>query len=253
MKPIKEIKNYLAIETNKRDYTDGYKLFCKFSNNISLQRYFSRKEDREKLFYKLECIASQDVINETKIANIPTINNALLGINPNKNAYFEIIEKKSGRINPDELPDELKSVFEKIQIDYKEMRFQYESMKKAENDTERKKCRDIVTTLDDKVKANWLIIDSFLNSKSIAVATDEIPNTNENSINAKTINAARVYLSKNLSKFDTLSDSDKTALIPKLKERYDLLVEAGNNFDEQTISILTSNGIIESREIPSES
>jgi len=243
MDPKEEISQYLKIKENDRDYTEGYNLFCKYSKNVAVQNYLARKMDRAKLFYKLNQLLSLDDVRESKIAKLPSIVRALEPVvTTEANNRLEASAKK--RINPEDLPAELKPLYDSVAEKYKQMRSVHEKIKLAKKAKDREALRKTLLKLDDEIKAGWEIIDRYF-------ATGELPIVEEKKevISVQSVGAARKYLSTNLPKLDTLEPEDKkNELLIKIKERYELLVKAENNFDEVTLSILEKHGIIESRE-----
>ncbi len=267
MEPREEIKAYLAQPNQERDYNKGYNLFCRFSNNVPVQRYLARKQDPEKLIYKLKQILEQYEIKETKIVNIPFVQKAQTATPSNTPANTpantpvetttadKLKIRTNGRISPEDLPEVLKPIFDKISEAYKKQRSLHEKMKIVKSVKATKELRAGIDKLEDIIRQGWDILDKWDTTGELPEVKDEDSNSTEAS--AKEVNAARVYLSKNLPKLDGkfITEEEKTDLVNKIKERYNLLVKAENDFSEETIAILTKHGIIETQsgEISNES
>ena len=237
-----EIQAYLAIKEDERDYTEGFNLFCKYSRNQAVQNYLARKTDREKLFYKLRQLLEQSDVVASRVPKTSPILRAT-------NQVVEVVEENrlkavsKGRINPEDLPEELKPLYDEVSENYKKMRSMHEKMKLAKKDKDRAALRKEIVNLDDSIKAGWEVLDAW-------VLTGELPAEPEKKeVDPKTVNAARKYLSTNLPKLDTLEGEAKEELRLKILDRYSLLVQAGNNFDEATLSILEKHAIKESGKV----
>ena len=63
---------------------------------------------------------------------------------------------------------------------------------------------------------------------------------------AKKVNAARKYLSENKKKLATLQNTDEkkfNALLLKVQERYDFLIQTGNTVDADQVAELVALGL----------
>lgn len=241
MTPKEEIQQYLATKAENRDYTTGFNLFCKYSKQFPVQNHLARKEDRSRLFYKLEQLLEQNDIKESKTFAIPIIQKA-----QNKTEVVEAEVRlgaaSKGKVNPDDLPAELKPLYDQVSESYKKMRSVHEKMKIAKNDKARAKFRKEIVKLDDIIKSGWKVIDNY-------IATRELPKVEEKTeITTKDVTAARTFLSRGLKTLETISADKKPELVADLKSRYDILIAAKSEFAPKTIEILTKHGVIESGE-----
>ena len=239
MTPKEQIEQYLAEKPENRDYTTGYNLFCKYSKQFSVQNHLARKEDRSRLFYKLEQLLEQNDIKESKTFAIPIIQKA-----QNKTEVVEAEVRlgaaSKGKINPDNLPAELKPLYDQVSEAYKKQRSFHEKMKIAKSDKARAGFRKEIVKLDNIIRSGWQILDDY-------ALTGELPKAEEKSeISAKDVTAARTFLSRGLKTLETIAVDKKPDLVEKLKLRYDILVAAKSEFEPNTIEILTKHGIIES-------
>ena len=237
-----EIQAYLAVKEDKRDYTEGFNLFCRYSRAQAVQRYLSRKTDREKLFYKLQQLLEQPEVVERKIPSIAPIVRALEPVKVDE-AADRLKSVSKGSVKREDLPEELQPLYDEVSEAYKKMRSVHEKMKIAKNEKSRAGLRKDLVTIEDFVREGWAIIDNY-------VLTGEMPKKEEKSeVTAKDVTAARTYLSRGLKSLDSVPEEKKPELVEKLKARYEILVAAKNEFDPKTIEILTKYGIIESGEV----
>lgn len=237
MTPKEEIEIYLADKPNKRDYTTGYNLFCKYSKQLSVQSHLARKEDPERLFYKLEQLLEQPDIAESKTPRIPVIVQAQTKTEVNE-AETRLNAVSKGKINPADLPEELKTLFNKVSDAHKKSRSMHEKMKLAKTEKARASFRKGLLNLDDFIRNGWAILDHY-------VLTGELPVKEEKTeVTAKDIAAAGTFLSRGLKLLETVPEDKKAELVAKLKARYDILVSAKREFDLKTIETLTKHGVI---------
>lgn len=237
MTPQEEIKAYLALAKDERDFETGLELLCMYSKELPVQNHIRRKHDVEKLYYKLDQLKDRPNITLTKSA----VNRHIVNMTPAKVDLKPVVETKQDEseklksVKREDLPDVLQGMYDMINDSYKLMRSMHEKMKLAKTNADRAKIRKMIVELDDSIKSGWAVIDHW-------VITGEIPvveTPKEEVIDAKTVSAARTYLSKNLPKLEKMEDGNqKDLLIAKIGERYTLLLKAGNNFDDATLSIL---------------
>jgi hypothetical protein len=232
---MEEIKQWLS--SNTPDYNTGVLLFAKHSRNKSLLHYFTRKGDTAilKLRYELGKIAgtgekSFAPVVRRPLSPLPTPSQS----SPIKSVERTVIDAE-GKINPNDLPEYLRILYEKNVEDYKLLRGAHAAMAVAKTKAERKKLRKEIAKLDDAITKHWALIDEWIASgtgkKSFAPAAT-------GSLTPQDVNAYRTYISRGLAEPDKLTD-DKRAT---MQERITALLADGQKFDEETLPKLTALG-----------
>lgn len=244
----KEIKNWFA---SGKDFDQGFSLFVRFSHNRALAIQLARKRTQGKLEYELEKLAIAPVLIERPVMNIAVVRTVVVKAEVAKKEIvievdkterkFEKAEKvlvnTEGRIDYEKLNEEQKALFDANRDKYKEMRSWHEKMKLAKTDQERADARAMIIELDDAIRANWQKFDaSFTGEVSENFSPEVDP--------VKAVGNARSYLSKNLSKLESLTGKKLDGLKEKVKERYDVIIAANQVVDDETTAKLVAHGII---------
>lgn len=152
-------RDYLfkAMETNEiiqwlegpQDYARGRELFERHSKKQGLINLFRRKHKPEVLRYNLE-----------KIAGTKAVNRAVPAIQPPKLVILD------GRIRLEDLPGELKPLYQENRELYPRMRALHEKMKLPQEEEQRAQLRRELARLDDRVSANWEKIDQWAGAQN---------------------------------------------------------------------------------------
>ena len=161
----KEIKAWL--ESEEKDFDAGYELFVRFSHNRALALQIARKRLLSKLIYELQKIALRETIKESPVMPIRAIVRA-----GNRNREHVDVENQiestgkklvviDDRINYEDLPEEMKALYDQNREVYKEMRALHEKMKLLKKDEERAKVVADLISKDDLVTANWEKLDAW--------------------------------------------------------------------------------------------
>lgn len=247
---MKEIEKYL--ESENPDFITGFTLFCRYSRNQSLMSYIGRKNDMEMLLYNLKKIvrdgAKENPLFEAHFARfnksqvIPLFENKPGNTGDNRDGNGEesflskteeIISNYSRRYRREELPEELKPLFDKNIDSYKILRSLHEKMKMSRTDERRSYFRHHLVKLADSITDRWKLIHSKAEEYLKTKKGEPEP------ISAVQLNSARAYISKMLKK-DKISEAQRLKII----EYYKLLKEADVAIKEETLQILKDKGFI---------
>lgn len=217
------------------DFGQGFDLFCKYSRNQSLMSYIGRKRDMEMLRYELQKLS--------KMGNI--------SINPHYQTQYtrfnrgnEVVQEKQQkvaekvvnekvhivderRVSRDELPQEMKELYDEITEDYKLQRNLHEKMKLANSDTGRKEFREQIMELQQKIKARWETIDKALSGDIPVTAPPEKIH----------VNSHRAYISKMLSKQEMTAQQHEA-----VKQKVEELLAMGEVLKPETLAKLKAKG-----------
>lgn len=229
---MEEIKLYL--ETSNPGFGQGFDLFCRFSRNQSLMSYIGRKQCMEMLVYELQKLAAapavienpQYMVNRSRFdKSTPT--DKTDSQMPNEVAVQNVKIIDDRKVNREELPQELKELYDEITSLYKHKRVLHEKMKMANSDTGRKEFREEILIIQDKISGNWEVIDNSL--------AGWVPE--QKPIKKVNVNTNRAYISKMLAK-KTLSDEQREAV----KQKFEELLSLGEKLKPETLANLKLKG-----------
>lgn len=237
----------------EKDYEEGLLLLAKHSKNRMLVQNLTKKSHPGKLEYELKKVASQLKVKvikklpvkvDTKPAQLPPKTGGKKKLEKHADQDDEIklqIIRGKKTINPDDLPEEIKKLWDFNRDSYKEIRSLHEKLKlmgKAKPE-DRQPLTDRATYLDDQIRTNWEVIDAWKPGKKAEVKKDD------QKIDHKRINANRKYISTNLKKLQLGMDAPKAELLrDNLKIRLNELLDAGEKLNQDTIDELTKAGVI---------
>ncbi|MDR1984089.1 MAG: hypothetical protein LBQ28_04630 [Prevotellaceae bacterium] len=233
---MNDIKKWLESETP--DYYAGISLLSKYSKNKAILHYLNRKVVMSKLRYELDKIASGSksivkkqtiVLDEKhppKIDQQPKAERAIIDI--------------EGKIKYEDLPDNLKILYDKNTEKYKILRGAHAEMKAVKGKTKRQKLRKQIAELDDAIAKNWDIIDKWV-AEGKASEDDNIDITLEGEnadLTPQQVNAIRTYISRSLAEPEKIDDKKRE----KIQERINAMLANQQNFDDETIAKLKELG-----------
>lgn len=229
---MEEIKEYLKM--SNPDFGQGFDLFCRYSRNQSLMSYIGRKQGMEMLLYELQKLAKAPGLSENPLYQVnrarfdKTAPTDMTGTTVSK----EVTEQKvkivdERKVNREELPDELKDLYDQITSLYKHKRVLHEKMKMANSDAGRKEFRDEILKVHETITNNWKIIDDALSGR--------VPEQPE--VKKINLNTNRAYISKMLSKA-TLTDEQRETVKQKVEE----LLSLGEKLKPETLANLKKKG-----------
>ncbi|MHC1781007.1 MAG: hypothetical protein AB9922_12310 [Bacteroidales bacterium] len=209
-----EIRNWLS--TENPDFDQGFQLLSTYSRNLSLIHYIGRKRQMEMLKYELQKMASTNAVLKPNPHALPKVSTYQA---PSQRVV--ILDER--KVNREDLPEEMKAVYDQIVEGYKELRILHEKMKLANSDAGRVEFREKIILVDSKIKSGWKIID-----------TGKFP---EDPAGSSKINSARAYISKMLKK-DELAPAQRELM----KEKINIVVTAGETFKPEILQKLKEKG-----------
>jgi hypothetical protein len=166
-----------------------------------------------------------------------------------ENDDHKIIEFR--KVNPEDLPEEMRPLYDEIAQKHKEMRSIHEKMKLAQSDEARAEFRQQLVECDDFVSSGWKQIDDFmllkLQPENDEAKKEEIPAGEQKeaaSDIAKDISAARTYLSRNIVEFKKAEEKDKPKLKKKIEKRVNILIVNKASVSKKTRKALVEMAII---------
>jgi hypothetical protein len=255
MTPQEEIKAWLEAET--KDFESGYTLFVRFSHNRALALYLARKHDLKKLEYEIQKISERPLLKDAPVMPIGPVLKVIKSAEEKTNgitAAAEVLNKselkvriiRDGKIQYDDLPEELKKLYDENTASYKNMRSLHEQMKLAKTDEERAGKRLMIDSFDDCISRNWKVIDDWAEGK---LDLDSLKAAESVQEDFKMINAARTYLSRNISKMETLKEEKREKMKLDLRERVAYLRSKKADISHETLVKLAKYGVIDETEL----
>lgn len=234
---MNEIREYL--KGGSRDFDRGYALLCKYCRQPSLLSWVGRKHDMEMLLYNLEKLKDAKPRPEYLVKAEHARFYKPAPVEQPKPAKQQASQKKAAPaaqgqhpvkvidpalVSRDDLPEDLRTLYDLNGDDYRELRALHEKMKLADSDEARAEIRERVIATERRIKERWGVIDRAMK-----------PGARRADINVST---HRAYISKLLRR-TTLSESQKH----ELQQRVNELLAAGEEIKEQTLVRLREKGI----------
>lgn len=230
---MEEIKAWL--NSPEKNIEAGIALFQKYSRNRALFLYLSRKRDERKLVYELEKLAKH---TNLKAVVLPRAMRARMQTAPlpypDAEGHKIIVPN---RINRDDLPDLLKVVYDGITEAYKLQRVMHEKIKLATTDEERAALRTDLVKLDNDIAAGWDAIEEGIKTPEDTAPAPEPPKQ-YTVADLKAINAARVYISRAVNKYDSKNRD-------KIIERVNTLISLKSSVKKETRDKLIELNVID--------
>lgn len=213
---MEEIKKWLSEENP--DFDQGFNLLRTYSRNLSLISYIGRKRNMEMLKYELTKMASTNAVLKPNPHSLPKVYTHSAPTQP------RVIVVDERKVNREDLPEEMKKVYDLIVDDYKELRILHEKMKMANSDKGRAEFRDSIVKLNQKIKKRWEIID-----------TGKFPQ--DKTTSSAHINSARAYISKMMKKEDLTPEQREL-----IKEKLNIIITSGEMLKPETLQKLKAKG-----------
>ena len=264
-KLTEKIQAYLQTEPAKRNVMEGATLLLSLNRNrILFQNVVKRPEKyADKVEYELKKhlkirlddrtmseVAAMDATVVPFAEN--TINKRLMLASDKADDIdvpeeLEVAIRHAGkRADHDELPDEIKEIWEKSANIWFKIKETYETLKTMENAPlcDRYEHLKILDESDKQYRKNMAWYDGY-------VLGSEIHSTKETELEpaeiAKKVQAARKYVSDNKKKLAELREADLEKyheLRNKVQERFYFLIETGNSVSEEQVAELKELGIV---------
>lgn len=224
---MEEIRQWL--DTANPDFNQGFALFCKYSRNQSLMSYIGRKGQMQMLVHELQKLAALPKLTPNPFykANITQFGVSIPAKLPVEKKVEKVIVIDERKVNREDLPEEMRIIYDKIVEDYKLQRSLHEKLKMANSDAGRAEFRKKIIDLNDQIKHGWAIIDGKIPSGDQQAQTGI----------SSQVNSARAYISKMLKK-DNLTEDQRKLIMEKMK----IIFDAGATLKEETLSALKAKG-----------
>lgn len=220
---MQTINEWLA---GNRDYASGLVLLTKYSKNRILLQNLSRKPMPAKLEYELH------KLSKTLEPLVIPSSDVLLAV---------ALEPASGpiggkpKVNPDDLPDHLRQLWQETAEKYRLARAIHEQLKLHTEADQRALLVEQLETYRKEIRANWNVIDSWVLERN--------QEANTAVIDEKRINANRKYLSEGKKAVMSLSGASRAKKLEGMQRRVNELLSAGEKFDPENQKELENLGM----------
>lgn len=260
-KLTEKIQEYLNAPVSERDVVAGATMLLSLNRNRILFQNVLRSPDKfaNKVAYELKKHLAIRLDNQT-IADVIQMNKEVLPMAQQiVDAGAPVVSTdddnvpqngkiaRGRRADHDQLPDEIKALWEECALLWFKIKETFEQLKGMEDAPacDRYEYLRVLDEADKKYRANMQVYDGYVLGAAVNDAPDVEP-VDDPAVITKKVNAARKYLSDNKKKLADLriSKSDKyDVLLSKVQERYDYLISTGNTIDEAQMVELSSLGI----------
>ncbi|MCT4636232.1 MAG: hypothetical protein N4A72_00855 [Bacteroidales bacterium] len=238
-----EITEWLEIPDEDKVFAEGYKLFCKYSRNRSVINFLARKQRMSKLVYELDKMKDWE-LKEKKVISKPLLKVIESSVSKTEQKEKDPV-KEQKNVKREDLPEELKEVFDKISEAYKIMRAKHEKLKLLTNDIDRSDLIKEIHDLDDHITEGWKTIDNFVENKT--ENTDTNSQTVNTTLDPKKVSRDRKYITQGLKDLEKLTGEEnqkkRDGKIQEMNKRFNDLLSGGENFADETIEKLKIYGI----------
>lgn len=208
------------------DYSVGLALLAKYSKNRILLQNLSRKFLPGKLEYELRKLVKSDIPDDV------TCNHESVETSGETDT-LEVGGKP--KVDPDDLPDHLKKLWEETAEKYRLARATHEQIKRMTGINQRADYIELLESYRVEIRENWKVIDAFVkeqNKPGTPVVVDD-----------KRVNANRKYLSDGKKVIAVLSGAVRAKKLEAMQRRINELLSAGEKFDIQNQKELEELGL----------
>ena len=260
-----KIKTILDTSDDQVNIAEAALLLLKLNRNRILHDSIVRKNNVGKLKYELKKIYDFRM-KDNALAETKELENAAVVIVKEtlpKAEAIEATETKGKRADHDRLPDEIKALLLENQNVFPRMRKLHEQLKLMANSKpcDRYPFLKELKELDETLRNNWEIYDTHIILSPVVETppvietpvveappvVDVPPIVEAPPVDMKKISAARKYLSDNKTKLKDLKESEDNAkyqaLLVKMQERLNLLIDAKAGVSEDYINELKELGL----------
>lgn len=225
-----EIKQWLE---GPGDYDTGVMLYCRHGRNRNMKAYLQRKNDPNKLRYELGKLVGVDAFAIPKVkTQAPPLTTVKDKDELKPHERLKII--REGGVSFLELPEPLQQVYLEACDSYKQMRHFHEKMKLVATDAERAENRAGLLAQTERNRTCWAALDRWVADGTLPEPPIPEPKVGEESpgpVDAKSLNAARVGITRYLNLLDKTTDEQKREnYIAKLREFVSVVTAAGCDF-----------------------
>lgn len=244
----KKIQEYLAMDTESRDYIAGTDLLLRLNRNRFLHASLRRRRNDKKLDRELAKYL------RIRLAGLTTAEVERMDRTTMQQAAADTAAPRHGkRADHDSLPQEVQDLYERNGEVFRKLRQTFETLKGMENATSCDRYEYLVqlAELDRTYRSNWQAYDNWQPCKD-AAAEDPAPvaeqpaasDTVQPVADPRAVSAARKFISSNRKKLAEMPEGEgRTLLLVKMQQRVDFLLGAGQNLSTEYRTALAALGL----------
>lgn len=267
-KLTEDVQKYLQTEPAKRDVVEGATLLLKLNRNRILyqnvmrkpEKYAGKVEYELKKFLKIrlddKTMADVAAMDRTVIPFAESTINKRMVLAAEKADDIDVPEElevavrhAGKRADHDELPDEIKGLWDQSTELWFKIKETYETLKTMEKSQpcDRYEYLKILDEADKQYRKNMSWYDGYVLGSEVQAAKEAELDPADM---AKKIQAARKYISDNKKKLAELREAGEwpnakyDELLEKVQERFNFLIESGNSVSEEQVAELKELGIV---------
>ena len=240
-----KLQNYLATPENKRDIAEGGLLLLQLNRNQVFYNNLMRRPDRlaPKLYYELDKYAAVYLKKVTATKTSELVDSAAqVDVSPAREV--------GQRADHEQLPEEIKNRWVENLPLLQELRGYHAKLKLATTDCDRYELAQLILEIDKRYRKNYEAYDKYIVGKEKEQANNngdviDEERVDDPIVDAKTINSARAYISRNKKKLAKLKDTEDpgySEFLGVIQERANQLVQA-NSITEELKNELIDLGI----------
>lgn len=260
-KLTEKIQNYLNQSPQERIIVDGATLLLTLNRNRIFFQNVIRKPEKyaDKVAYELtkhlrirldqQTVSDIIQLNKEVLPNVQDIlSKGAPVISTDDDSSQTGVIAIGKRPDHDSLPDEIKALWDECAELWFKLKSLFEQLKGMEKEPpcDRYEYLLQLDEADKKYRANMQIYDEYKPGSPEEKNEDAPPPVDDPATISKKVNAARKYISDNKKKLSDLKETDTekyAALLVKVQERYDYLINSGNTVDVEQINELVALGL----------
>lgn len=232
----------------KYSFEDGFRAFCKYSRNQSLMSWISRKKDFAMLDYNLRKLSRMPLrVNPCASLDLNRFGSGMplkgdkakaqkqvKAVDPEEEQEVVITKERKTRpvIHRDDLPEDLRGLYDENAQQYKVMRALHDKMKACNSDVGRADFRRQIMDMEKQIRERWRVIDTALDKTS----PEKPATTKEPAFN---VNSYRAYISKMLKRKELTSQQ-----ADGVRQRAAALIDSGVPIKTGTMTLLKEKGLV---------
>lgn len=244
----KKIQEYLAMDTESRDYIAGTDLLLRLNRNRFLHASLRRRRNDKKLDRELAKYL------RIRLAGLTTAEVERMDRTTMQQAASDTAAPRHGkRADHDSLPQEVQDLYERNGEVFRKLRQTFETLKGMENASSCDRYEYLVqlAELDRTYRSNWQAYDNWKPCEDAAAedpahvaeqpaASDTVQPVAE----PRAVSAARKFISSNRKRLAEMPEGEgRTLLLVKMQQRVDFLLGTGQNLSPEYRTALAALGL----------
>lgn len=243
----KQIQEYLAMDTESRDYIAGTDMLLRLNRNRFLHASLRRRRNDKKLDRELAKYL------RIRLAGLTTAEVERMDRTTMQQAAADTAAPRHGkRADHDSLPQEVQDLYERNGEVFRKLRQTFETLKGMENASSCDRYEYLVqlAELDRTYRSNWQAYDNWTPCKDAAEDPAHVAeqpaasDTVQPVADPRAVSAARKFISSNRKRLAEMPEGEgRTLLLVKMQQRVDFLLGTGQNLSPEYRTALAALGL----------